>query len=54
MERVRNKDPKSELFVRRLVHSMRYRYRLHSGKLPERLSCSARPVRAPLGTALPT
>jgi len=34
MSRVRNKDTKPELEVRRLVHSLGYRYRLHSGKLP--------------------
>ncbi len=33
---VRNKDTKPELFVRRLVHSIGYRYRLHSGELPGR------------------
>lgn len=36
MGRVRGKDTKPELLVRRLVHSMGYRYRLHSGKLPGR------------------
>lgn len=36
MGRVRNKDTKPELVVRRLTHSMGYRYRLHSGKLPGR------------------
>ena len=36
MGRVRNKDTKPELEVRRLVHSLGYRYRLHSGKLPGR------------------
>lgn len=36
MGRVRNKDTKPEIFVRRLVHSMGYRYRLHSAKLPGR------------------
>lgn len=34
MGRVRNKDTKPEIRVRRLVHSLGYRYRLHSGKLP--------------------
>lgn len=34
MSRVRNKDTKPELAVRRLVHSMGYRYRLHSKTLP--------------------
>lgn len=36
MGRVRNKDTKPEMVVRRLVHSMGYRYRLHSGELPGR------------------
>ncbi|HBI46414.1 MAG TPA: very short patch repair endonuclease, partial [Planctomycetales bacterium] len=36
MSRVRNKDTKPELVVRRLVHSLGYRYRLHSGRLPGR------------------
>ncbi len=36
MSRVRNKDTKPEMRVRRLVHSLGYRYRLHSGKLPGR------------------
>lgn len=34
MSRVRSIDTKPELVVRRLVHSMGYRYRLHSGTLP--------------------
>jgi DNA mismatch endonuclease, patch repair protein len=34
MGRVRNKDTKPEMVVRRLVHSLGYRYRLHSRKLP--------------------
>jgi len=34
MRRVRSKDTKPELEVRRLVHSLGYRYRLHSGDLP--------------------
>ncbi len=34
MSRVRGKDTKPELRVRRLVHSMGYRYRLHSNELP--------------------
>lgn len=34
MSRVRNKDTKPELRVRGLVHSLGYRYRLHSAKLP--------------------
>ncbi len=36
MGRVRNKDTKPELVVRRLVHSMGYRYRLHGKSLPGR------------------
>lgn len=36
MSRVRGKDTKPEMMVRRLVHSMGYRYRLHSDKLPGR------------------
>lgn len=34
MSRVHGKDTKVELRVRRLVHSMGYRYRLHSKNLP--------------------
>lgn len=34
MSRVRNKDTKPEMRVRRLIHSLGYRYRLHHGKLP--------------------
>ena len=36
MGRVRNKDTKPEWVVRRLVHSMGYRYRLHGKSLPGR------------------
>ena len=36
MGRVRSKDTKSELAVRRLVHSLGYRYRLHGRNLPGR------------------
>jgi DNA mismatch endonuclease (patch repair protein) len=36
MSRVRNKDTKPEMRVRRLVHSLGYRYRLHYGSLPGR------------------
>jgi len=36
MSRVRSKDTKPELAVRRLIHAMGYRYRLHGGKLPGR------------------
>lgn len=34
MSRVRSKDTKPELEVRRLVHSLGYRYRLHGNDLP--------------------
>ncbi len=34
MAKVRSKDTKPEMFVRRLLHSMGYRYRLHDAKLP--------------------
>lgn len=36
MGRVRNKDTKPEMRVRRLVHSLGYRYLLHSDRLPGR------------------
>jgi DNA mismatch endonuclease (patch repair protein) len=36
MGKVRRKDTKPELIVRRLVHSLGYRYRLHAGDLPGR------------------
>lgn len=34
MSRIRNVDTKPEMMVRRLVHNMGYRYRLHVGCLP--------------------
>lgn len=34
MSRVRSKDTRPELLVRRLVHRMGYRYRLHVRRLP--------------------
>ena len=34
MAAIRNRDTKPELVVRSLLHSMRYRFRLHSKKLP--------------------
>ena len=34
MSRIRGKDTKPELIVRRLVFSVGYRYRLHVRKLP--------------------
>lgn len=36
MRRVKSKDTTPELFVRRLVHSLGYRYRLHRKDLPGR------------------
>lgn len=36
MKKVRGKDTELEMKVRRLVHGMGYRYRLHVGKLPGR------------------
>jgi DNA mismatch endonuclease, patch repair protein len=34
MRRIKGKDTKSEMLVRRLVHGMGYRYRLHRRDLP--------------------
>jgi DNA mismatch endonuclease (patch repair protein) len=34
MSRVRSKDTKPEILVRRLVHGMGYRYKLHARSLP--------------------
>ncbi len=34
MGRVRSRDTRPEMFVRRLVHQMGYRYRLHARDLP--------------------
>ena len=34
MSRIRSRDTKPEMIVRSLVHSMGYRFRLHSKKLP--------------------
>ncbi len=34
MRRIRKTDTKPEMIVRRLVHAMGFRYRLHGGKLP--------------------
>lgn len=34
LRRVGNKDTKTELTVRRMVHSLGYRYRTHGAKLP--------------------
>jgi len=34
MRRIRSRDTSPEMIVRRLVHGMGYRYRLHAAKLP--------------------
>ena len=34
MQRIRNRDTKPELLVRRMLHRMGFRYRLHNSKLP--------------------
>ena len=34
MRKIRSKDTKPEMYVRRLIYSMGYRYRLHYKKLP--------------------
>jgi DNA mismatch endonuclease (patch repair protein) len=34
MARIKSKDTQPELVVRRAIHAMGYRFRLHSGKLP--------------------
>lgn len=34
MGRVRGKDTKPEMFVRRMIHALGYRYRLHNAQLP--------------------
>lgn len=36
MQRIRKTDTKPEMIVRRLLHSMGFRYRLHGGSLPGR------------------
>lgn len=45
MGRVRSKDTKPELQVRRLVHGLGYRYRLHATDLPGRPDIVFRPRR---------
>lgn len=45
MARVRSKDTKPELIVRRLVHGMGYRYRLHAKDLPGKPDLVFRPRR---------
>ena len=45
MSRIRSKDTVPELVVRRLVHGMGYRYRLHAKDLPGRPDLVFRPRR---------
>ena len=45
MSRIRSKDTKPEMLVRRLVHGMGYRYRLHAADLPGRPDLVFRPRR---------
>ena len=45
MSRIRGKDTKPEMLVRRLVHGMGYRYRLHARDLPGRPDLVFRPRR---------
>lgn len=43
MSRIRNADTKPEMVVRRLVHEMGYRYRLHARDLPGNPDLAFRP-----------
>ncbi|MDE0604804.1 MAG: very short patch repair endonuclease [bacterium] len=45
MSRIRSKDTRPEMLVRRLVHGMGYRYRLHAKELPGRPDLVFRPQR---------
>jgi DNA mismatch endonuclease (patch repair protein) len=36
MRRIRSKDTSPELAIRRIVHRLGYRYRIHNGELPGR------------------
>jgi DNA mismatch endonuclease (patch repair protein) len=45
MARVRSRDTKPEMVVRRLVYAMGYRYRLHARDLPGRPDLVFRPLR---------
>ncbi|MCY3546717.1 MAG: very short patch repair endonuclease [Gemmatimonadetes bacterium] len=45
MSRIRSKDTRPEMAVRRLVHGMGYRYRLHAKELPGRPDLVFRPRR---------
>lgn len=43
MSRIRNADTKPEMIVRRIIHGMGYRYRLHASDLPGRPDLVFRP-----------
>ncbi len=43
MSRIRNADTKPEMIVRRLVHGMGYRYRLHARNIPGNPDLAFRP-----------
>ena len=45
MSRIRGKDTKPEMIVRRLTHAMGYRYRLHAREFPGRPDLVFRPRR---------
>lgn len=45
MSRIRSKDTKPEMRVRRLVHGLGYRYRLHASDLPGSPDLAFRPRR---------
>lgn len=45
MSRIRSKDTKPEMRVRRLIHGLGYRYRHHASHLPGRLDLVFRPRR---------
>lgn len=46
MSRIRSKDTKPEMRVRRIVHGLGYRYRLHASDLPGRPDLVFRPRRS--------
>nr|WP_297458844.1 DNA mismatch endonuclease Vsr [uncultured Halomonas sp.] len=45
MKRVRSRDTKPEMVVRKLIHGMGYRYRLHAKELPGKPDLVFRPRR---------
>jgi enterochelin esterase-like enzyme len=52
MDRVRCRDTKPEMAVRRLVHSLGFRYRLHNSDLPGKPALSFQPAEEQLGKEL--